>query len=217
VVTEISLIILGINSQRIPPARTSSVLRWCRTLFFIIGIIALGYVGLALLEARLYQDDQSRRFEDALKRLRPAASNSKDLYPSSLAAEGALLGRIEISRIGLAAMMMEGIDEETLRRAVGHIPGTALPGQQGNVALAGHRDTFFRGLRKVRVNDEIKLTTLSGSYRYRVASTKVVDPEETEVLDYDDDDILTLVTCHPFNFVGSAPRRFIVRAHRVLE
>ena len=87
---------------------------------------------------------------------------------------------------------------------------------EGNVALAGHRDTFFRGLRKIRVNDEITLTTLSGSYRYRVDSTKVVKPEETEVLE-DDGDILTLVTCYPFNFVGSAPRRFIVRARRVLE
>jgi sortase A len=114
-------------------------------------------------------------------------------------------------------MMMEGIDEVTLRRAVGHIPGTPLPGQQGNVALAGHRDTFFRGLRKIRVNDEITLTTLSGSYRYRVNLTRVVEPEETEVLDNDDDDILTLVTCYPFNFVGSAPRRYIIRAHRVLE
>jgi len=234
-VTEISLIILGINSRRVPPARTSSFLRWCRTLFFIIGILALGYVGLALLDARVYQDDQNRRFEDALKRLRPATGNGEHLHPPPLpldlaegdaaranslgdaAREGDLLGRIEISRIGLAAMMVEGIDEGTLQRAVGHFPGTPLPGGRGNVALAGHRDTFFRGLRKIRVNDEITLTTLNGSYLYCVDSTKVVDPEETEVLDNDDDDILTLVTCYPFDLVGSAPRRFIVRAHKVLE
>ena len=103
-------------------------------------------------------------------------------------------------------MVLEGADEGTLRRAVGHIRGTPLPGQRGNVALAGHRDTFFRGLREIRVNDEITLTTLSGSYHYRVDSTKVVKPEETEVLEDDGDDILTLVTCYPFNFVGSAPR-----------
>jgi sortase A len=89
------------------------------------------------------------------------------------------LGRIEISAVGLAAMMREGIAEGTLRRAVGHIPGTPLPGQRGNIALAGHRDTFFRGLRKIRVNDGITLTTLSGSYRYRVDNTKVVKPVET--------------------------------------
>jgi len=119
-----------------------------------------------------------------------------------------------IERIGLAAMIMEGIDDRTLRRAVGHFPGTALPGQQGNVAVAGHRDTFFRALRHIRKNDEITLTTLTGSYRYRVDSTEVVEPEAIEVLDNSDGAILTLVTCYPFDFVGPAPRRFIVRAHR---
>jgi sortase A len=131
--------------------------------------------------------------------------------------EGSPLGRIEISKIGVAAMILEGIDEGSLRRAVGHIPGTPLPGQQGNVALAGHRDTFFRGLRKISKDDVITLTMLSGYYRYRVDSTKVVEPEETEVLDDAGDDILTLVTCYPFNFVGSAPKRSVVRAHRIPE
>ena len=89
------------------------------------------------------------------------------------------MGRIEISRIGLGVMILEGIDDRTLRRAVGHIPGTPLPGQFGNVAIAGHRDTFFRPLRNIRRDDEITLTTLNGSYRYRVDSTSVVEPEET--------------------------------------
>ena len=102
-----------------------------------------------------------------------------------------------------------------MRRAVGHIPGTPLPGQQGNVAIAGHRDTFFRALRNIRKDDEITLATLDGSYRYRVDSTKVVEPEDTQVLDDSHDKILTLVTCYPFDFVGVAPKRFIVRAHRI--
>jgi sortase A len=125
------------------------------------------------------------------------------------------LGRIEISSIGLAAMIMEGVEARTLRHAVGHIPGTPLPGQQGNVALAGHRDTFFRGLRNIHKDDEITLTTLHGSFRYRVDSTQVVEPKDTEVLDNSVDYILTLVTCYPFYFVGPAPKRFIVRAHRI--
>jgi sortase A len=137
--------------------------------------------------------------------------------PAIAVSEGPPLGRIEISAVGLTAMVLEGADEGTLRRAVGHIRGTPLPGKQGNVALAGHRDTFFRGLRKIRVNDEITLTTLSGSYRYRVDSTKVVKPEETEALEDSDDDILILATCYPFNFLGSAPKRFIVRARRIPE
>jgi sortase A len=125
------------------------------------------------------------------------------------------LGRIEISSIGIAAMILEGTDARTLRRAVGHIPGTPLPGQRGNVAITGHRDTFFRPLRNIRKNDEIKLTTLTGSYRYWVDSIKVVEAEDMEVLDNSDDAILTLVTCYPFYYVGPAPKRFIVRAHRI--
>jgi sortase A len=221
--------------QRFPQAQTGSLLRWSCALFFIIGILALGYVGLALLDARLYQADQTRRFEEALRRQRPATGSGASLHPSPITLdpaeeyaarakslgvavrEGDTLGRIEISAISLAAMMMEGIDEGTLRRSVGHIPGTSLPGQRGNIALAGHRDTFFRGLRNIHKNDEITLTTLNGSYRYRVDATKVVRPEETEVLEDGGDDILTLVTCYPFNFVGSAPKRFIVRARRIPE
>jgi len=195
------------------PARINPVLRWSRNVFLIIGLLALSYVGFALLDARLYQAEQARRFERALKETNLARAES----PAIAVSEGSPLGRVEISAVGLTVMVLEGTDEGTLRRAVGHIRGTPLPGQRGNVALAGHRDTFFRGLRKIRVNDEITLTTLSGSYRYRVDSTKVVKPEETEVLEDYGDDILTLVTCYPFNFVGSAPSRFIVRAHRVLE
>jgi sortase A len=111
-------------------------------------------------------------------------------------------------------MILEGIEDETLRRAVGHIPGTALPGQEGNVAIAGHRDTFFRPLRNIRKNDEITLRMLNGTHRYRVESTKVVEPEDIAVLDDSGEAILTLVTCYPFNFVGSAPQRFIVLARR---
>jgi sortase A len=125
------------------------------------------------------------------------------------------LGRIEISTIGLTAMILEGTDARTLRRGVGHIPGTPLPGQQGNVAITGHRDTFFRPLHNIRKGDEITLTTLNGSYRYRVDSTEVVKPEDTEVLADSDDAVLTLVTCYPFYFVGPAPKRFIVRAHMI--
>jgi len=133
------------------------------------------------------------------------------------AREGSPLGRIEISSIGLVAMILEGTDDRTLRRAIGHIPGTPLPGRSGNVAIAGHRDTFFRPLRTIRKDDEITLATLNGFYRYRVDSIRVVEPEETHVLDDSDDAILTLVTCYPFNLVGAAPKRFVVRARRVVH
>jgi sortase A len=210
-------------------------IRWSRRLFFVIGIVALTYVAFALLDARFYQAGQSRRFQQELNGLKPSIMSDEHLHASSIvpipAKESLMiaerfdiagsgrtpLGRIEISTIGLEAMILEGTDARTLRRAVGHIPGTPLPGQQGNVAITGHRDTFFRPLRNIRKDDEIRLTTLSGSYRYWVDSIKVVEAGAMEVLDNSDDAILTLVTCYPFYYVGPAPKRFVVRAHRVPE
>lgn len=215
------------------PLRNQSFLSWSRYLFLVFGILALSYVGFALLDAKLYQAYQTWRFERALKEKGPSIGRSEPLHlpplSTGLAEEnhrlsenpgidvivGSPLGRIEISTIGLAVMILEGTDDWTLRRGVGHIPGTSLPSQRGNVVIAGHRDTFFRPLRKIRKNDEITLRTLNGSYRYQVDSTQVIEPEDTKVLDDSDEEILTLVTCYPFNFVGSAPKRFIVRAHRV--
>ena len=126
-----------------------------------------------------------------------------------------LIGRIEIARLGLSVMVIEGDDGKTLRRAAGHVPGTALPGQHGNVGITAHRDTFFRPLRNIQMDDVITLTTLQGIYHYRVVSTKVVSPGDVEVLNSTGGEVLTLVTCHPFYFVGAAPNRFVVRAERV--
>jgi len=123
-----------------------------------------------------------------------------------------VIGRLEIPNLHLVAMVQEGADAGTLRRAVGHIPGTALPGGHGNVGLAGHRDTFFRALREIQVNDAIDLRTEHGTYRYRVESTRIVGPREVQVLRSTAAASLTLVTCYPFYYVGSAPKRFIVRA-----
>jgi len=141
--------------------------------------------------------------------------SSADPAHRAPAAPGTSLGRIEISRLGMAVMIVEGADEKSLQHAVGHIAGTALPGEQGNVGIAGHRDTFFRPLRNIRLNDDVKLTTLTGSYRYRVDSVKIVRPEDGNVLIDSGGSVLTLVTCYPFYFVGSAPMRFIVRAHLI--
>jgi sortase A len=224
---------IRINWRGDSPTRSKCFLHWSRNLSLMIGALLLGYCGFVLLDARLYETYQSWRFQQALRKLELSSGGTETRHPSSLPAfkagsnpartenpglisrGDATLGRIEIGAIGLDAMIMEGTDAKTLRRAVGHISGTPLPGHQGNVAIAGHRDTFFRGLRNVRKNDEITLTTLAGSYRYRVDSIKTVEPDDMAVLDSSDAAILTLVTCYPFYFVGPAPKRFIVRAHRV--
>ena len=214
------------------PTRLALFLRWARFFFLAVGVLALTYCAAVLLDRWLFQAYETWRFERALKNAQTSAPTTLQPASSSLPAEseadhalaeslgidglaGSPLGRIEISSIGLAAMIMEGVDTRTLRHAVGHIPGTPMPGQPGNVALAGHRDTFFRGLRNVHKDDEITLTTLHGSCRYLVDSTQVVGPEDIKALSATPDNILTLVTCYPFYFVGPAPQRFIVRAHRI--
>ena len=215
-----------------PPTRLALFLRWARFFFLAVGVLALSYCAIVLLDRWLFQAYQTWRFERALKDAQTYAHtiNQTASSPPSAQAEadraraasfgidglaGSPLGRIEISAIGVAAMVMEGVDGRTLRHAVGHIPGTPRPGQPGNVALAGHRDTFFRGLRNIHKDDEITLTTLHGSYRYSVDSTQVVEPADIKVLSATAEDFLTLVTCYPFYFVGPAPKRFIVRAHRI--
>jgi sortase A len=122
------------------------------------------------------------------------------------------LAVMRISKIQLEVPVLPGTDDRTLDRAVGHIDGTALPGTDGNSAVAGHRDGFFRGLKDIVPGDDIELETLTGKEIYRVARTWVVNPDDVTVLNPTPMRSLTLVTCYPFYYVGAAPQRFIVRA-----
>jgi sortase A len=126
-----------------------------------------------------------------------------------------LVGRLSIPRLHLRAMVREGADEKTLGLSLGHIRGTALPWQMGNVGVAGHRDTLFRGLGEINKDDLIVFETLAGNYVYKVENTEVVEPQNVRVLNAREYPELTLVTCYPFSYVGSAPERFIVRARQV--
>jgi sortase A len=184
-----------------------SVLRWARRVLFAGAALALAWCAFVLVATWMFQREQRRQFESLLADRASATS----LPP---AARG-VIGLLDIPRLGLSVMVVEGAGTSSLRRAAGHIPGTALPGEPGNVGISAHRDTFFRPLRNIRQNDVITVSTLLGEYRYRVVSTRIVNPSDVEVLDPTDTQILTLVTCYPFYFVGSAPDRFIVRAERV--
>lgn len=199
-------------------------------LLLITGVLALAYCAVVLADSYFFQAFESWQFRSII-----ANRLSRDIHPSlvpvlpqtipeknlqqvdlsKIYGNRSPMGELEIPSVGIRVMIFEGTDNQTLSRAVGHVSGTALPGPQGNVAIAGHRDTFFRGLRNLHKDDQIALTTLNGVYRYRVDFTQVVNPEDTYVLDESDDATLTLISCYPFNFVGSAPRRFIVRALRI--
>ncbi len=196
------------------------VLRWIQHVLFAGAVSMLAYCGFVLTDAWIFQRAERGQLERLLTDRQQAkngagqgapATSSKDSPP---AVSGGLIGRIEILRLGLSAIVIEGTSTTTLRRAAGHIAGTSLPGQPGNVGISGHRDTFFRPLRNIRRNDIITLTTLYGEYHYRVVSTKVVSKYDITVLDASGNEILTLITCYPFYFVGAAPDRFIVRAER---
>jgi sortase A len=129
---------------------------------------------------------------------------------------GEIIGRVDIPRLKLSAVVAEGDDEKTLRKAVGHLPDTPLPWQrQGNVGLAAHRDGLFRPLEKIKTDDDVRVVTARGEYHYRVTRTHIVDPDDVWVLAPTATPTVTLITCFPFSFVGDAPQRFIVQAELV--
>jgi sortase A len=167
----------------------------------------------AILAAGLFAAGISARATDKPPIARRAHPNTT--IPLAVDMPPATVGKIEIPALGLATRVLEGDDARTLRLAVGHIPGTAIPGPSGNMGLAGHRTTFFRSLQKIKVGDAIRYSTLAGTFTYRVVSLRVVLPSAIEVLDSTQRPSLTLVTCYPFHSIGAAPKRFIVHAEMV--
>jgi sortase A len=126
--------------------------------------------------------------------------------------KGAVLGRFEVPRLHLSYVVLAGTDARTLDRSIGHVEGTADIGEPGNIGIAGHRNTHFRKLEWIRRDDEIKLSSPNAEFRYRVEWVRLFNQGDLEVLDPSHGPALTLVTCFPFEYVGSAPLRFVVRA-----
>jgi len=241
-------------------ARTFGALYRVRLLLIMIGLAALGYYGYTLGDQYVYQAYQNWAFDqgiagrqgvtfaDFLRERTPfgfvvgkapsvpvPSTTTQTPKPEPTApprpAPGAVLGRIEIARLNLAAMVREGVDAKVLSVAVGHVPSTALPGQPGNFAIAAHRDTLFRALKDIHEGDLVTFESPSGTYTYKVAATKIVKPTNVSVLQPDGgglipetrlvssngqpNRLLTMITCYPFYYVGSAPKRFIVEAELV--
>jgi sortase A len=183
------------------------LLKWTRRALFAAAISMLAWCAFAIVDTWIFQREQRRQFASML------ADRAVATPPP--ASDRNVIGLLDIPRLGLSVMVIEGAGTTILRRAAGHIPGTALPGQPGNAGISAHRDTFFRPLRNIRQNDVITVSTVRGQYRYRVVSTRIVTPFDVTVLDPSRTEVLTLVTCYPFYYVGSAPDRFIVRAERI--
>jgi sortase A len=203
-----------------------------RLILLVVGIVCLGTYFESYIYRTVYQIYAGWQFDhEAPAAASPASAPAAATHGAKRAALPAVLpnpdrgaprspvygtgwvvGRLSIPRLKISALVEEGVDETTLARAVGHIPGTALPGELGNIGIAGHRDTFFQQLKDLKPHDEIDFTTHSGSYHYTVESLTVVDPNDVSVLESTGSKILTIVTCFPFHYIGNAPRRFIVHA-----
>ena len=211
---------------RIEGPRAGRPLRWAVTLLTAAGLACLALFLFYVFETSYFQASLRHTFAEQRQRslendLPPkyadgGPGSSRERPGDAQAEEAAddLVGRLEIPRIGVDVMVLNGTDPETLRRSAGWMSETARPGDRGNAAIAAHRDTYFRPLRQVRKGDEIQVTTLDASYQYRVQWTAVVAPDDVSVLEPTGKPALTLITCYPFYYVGKAPQRFIVRATR---
>jgi len=157
--------------------------------------------GYELHAARQFQAEQVAAFE--------RASDTPSMLET-----GAIVGMLDVPRLDLSTPVIQGDDTRTLKRAVGHLPDTPMPWEQGNSAIAGHRDGLFRPLKDVKVGDEIRFRTPREEFRYRVTRTAIVLPDDVSVL-APGQSALTLITCYPFHYVGTAPKRFIVHAERL--
>ena len=179
---------------------------WLENFLWVAGFLFFGYCILQWGRAGYAQATG-----DWLLRHHPPAQVSS----GAALPEGSLVGSLEIPQLDFHAVVFEGTSEGTLARGVGHLTGSALPGGEGNLVLAGHRDSFFRMLKFIREGDTLKISGPEGQFDYAVDFTAIVNPDATGVLRPGHDAIVTLITCYPFDYIGNAPQRFVVRARKV--
>jgi LPXTG-site transpeptidase (sortase) family protein len=177
---------------------------WLEWLLLGIGLGCIGVFAYETVEARRFQAERAAEFAEAAMAYAPVTVRT-----------GGLVGMLDVPRLNLTTPVIEGDDDTTLKRAVGHLPDTPLPWEEGNSALAGHRDGLFRPLKDIKVGDEIRFRTSRQELRYRVTHTSIVKPDDVSVLEQRKKPSLTLITCYPFYYVGNAPKRFIIHAERL--
>ena len=201
------------------PANPHAPLRWLERSLFTLGLLLMGLWFKNEGEARASHSAETTQLEAARPSGKaidaPGSGLSKEPWcPATL--EGGVFGRIQIPRLGISALITEGTGPEQLERAVGHVLTTVFPGQAGNCALAGHPDSFLRGLGSVRKNDVIRIDTLQDTYTYVVVWGGVVGPHRVAAFETTEAPSLTLVTGDPLHPAGSAPGRFVVRAKLIV-
>ncbi len=192
------------------------VIRWLQRGMILAAAACAAWLFVAWKDATFFQLYARTELRDLVTDTRGPRTGLPD-PPATLRRVESVIGLLDVPRLAVSVVAVEGDDERTLRVAAGHLPDTPLPWQEGNASFAGHRDTFFRALRALRVGDDLELATTHGTFRYRVTRTLIVAPSDVSVLEPGDATALTLITCYPFTFLGAAPQRFVVHAERVVE
>ncbi len=197
------------------PTRRSLALLWLERALLGAGIAAGVWCAFVLVEARFTRSLPPVKVTMTLPGDEGSATNATVPSHRPPPAVGTVIAQLEMPSLQISTTVLEGTDDATLRRGSGHIEDTPLPGEAGNVGIAGHRDTVFRPLKRVKPGDALDLKTAEGVYHYAVTNTMIVNPQDVYVLDPTSEPTLTLVTCYPFEYIGHAPRRFIVKARLV--
>lgn len=187
---------------------TDTVRIWLSRVLLLVGLFLLGVVALSSLRS-CTREREARNLSGEAPPRKPVRRASATRARAESTGD---VGHLAIERLGLRAAILEGIDSKSLSEGVGHVPGTAFPGEPDNSTLAGHRDTHFARLRRVKRGDEIRVQTADGVFLYVVDSAFVVPPNRGDLMGATGKATLTLVTCYPFRWIGPAPKRFIVRA-----
>jgi sortase A len=207
----------NLHRRATPPS--PNALGRIRVVLLIIGLLCVGYFAYTWANQEIYQSYQNWALDQERTGHPPASM--------PIPSDGSVIGRVVISRLNLSEVVRQGVDSNTLKEAVGHVPSTAMPGQSGNFAIAAHRDTLFRGLKDIKIGDLVTFESQTGSFQYQVLATRIVKPTNVSILRPDGGGLipeqvigthpklLTMITCYPFYYVGSAPDRFIVEARLV--
>jgi len=194
--------------------QASQRLTWIGGALILGGATLLGCYCFMQHAAETAQKNAEEWLKQAARTRQPGGDSPKVLHERP--SHGDVVGELRIPRLDLAVMVFEGDDGAILKIGAGHIPATALPQENGNLGIAAHRDSYFRALRFIRANDAIAFTTTRGTFQYTVTDIEIVRPSDVNVLAKAPGRDLTLVTCYPFYYVGSAPKRFIVHAKKIV-
>ena len=182
----------------------------------VIGIVIISFAGWELTKQTfLLTKTMATNYKPDMPQRKFTVKNKDEKMQIHRFASGEVMGEVIIPSISLKYPLIHGTLEEHLAKGIGHYAGSVYPGEGGNVIISGHRDTVFRNLGDVKIGDSITINTSYGSYTYKASSTRIVDKDDRTVIVPSNKEMLTITTCYPFSYIGSAPKRYIVIAQFV--